>query len=254
MINIAICDNNKYITGFTERLLETIANEQGISIDCNVYFDGASLITAIKEQQMFYDLIYMDIEMNKINGIQAAKLIREMEMPTLIVYLSGHEEYMKELFCTEPFRFLQKPINTVEFRKVFLAACNKIRKKEGYFSFNYNKVFYKIPFNRITYFESHSRTIFIHVSEHFGATTYKFYGKMNYVDNRISTINNRFLRIHQSFLINFDYVKSISFTEAIMMDGRHLQISENRRKNIQQRFCCLLNIEMEEGNEISHTI
>ena len=79
--------------------------------------------------------------------------------------------------------------------------------------------------------------------------TNKFYGKMNNIDKQISSISNRFLRIHQSFLINFDHIISMSLTHAIMIDGRQVQISEKRRKHTQEHFCWLLDSTEEKTSE-----
>ncbi len=101
---------------------------------------------------------------------------------------------------------------------------------------------FKVPFDRIAYFESRGRQIYIHISgpaaeDHY---TEVFYGKMNEVEKQISAVNNRFLRIHQSFLVNFDYVRVIRFSEVVMMDGQALQVSEERQKNARTQFCLMM--------------
>lgn len=246
MINIAICDDDRALTGVVEQLLRGIASEQGIDIGCEVFFDGSALIGAVMEQRMCFDLIYLDIEMEDLDGISTAQTLRDMELPALIVYMSGHEEYLKKLFCTEPFRFLPKPVDEKEFHEVFLAACRRIRKRAGYFSFSYKKASHRIPLDRISCFESNGRIISIHMSgkerERTGSLQDRFYGTINDVEKQISALNGRFLRIHQSFLVNFDYIKTLSATEVEMLDGRKIQVSEDRRKNVRARFSALSDV------------
>ena len=205
MINIAICDDDIAMTTAIEEMLCKLAKEQNIKINCSVFFDGSTLVGNIRKGT-YYDLIYLDIEMNTINGISAAELIRNMNIPALIVYVSGYEKYLKELFNTEPFRFLSKPIDTEAFCSVFMAAYNRIRQKSEYFPFTYNKELIKVPLGRIHYFESQNRVIYIHTAPHGYSrnveselTEYKFYGKMNDVEKKLSDSNVRFLRIHQSY-------------------------------------------------------
>lgn len=250
MINIAICDDDVAMTSIIEEMLYTIAKEQGYRINCAVFFDGSTLVENIR-QGTYYDLIYLDIEMEKVDGITAAKLIRGMEIPSLIVFVSGYETYMKELFYTEPFRFLLKPIDTKEFDAVFADAYKRIRKRPEYFSFSYNKELIKIPLGRIFYFESCNRVIYVHeagnvTAEYAGSkeVKHKLYGKMNDVERRLSASNVRFLRIHQSYLVNFDYIKSMNFTKVIMLDGTVLQISEDRQKNVRAQFCAMTGMEI----------
>lgn len=254
MINIAICDDDVAMTTAIEEMLCVTAKEQGIRISCAVFFDGSTLVENIRHGT-YYDLIYLDIEMHKVNGISAAELIRSMEIPALIVYISGYEKYLKELFNTEPFRFLSKPIDGNKFRSVFMDAHKRIRQKSEYFSFTYNKEYIKIPLGRIYYFESRNRVIYIHAARNVKAENtesaekeYRFYGKMNDVEKQLSDSNVRFIRIHQSYLVNFDHIKSMNFTNVTMSDGTALQISEDKQKNVRARFCAMVGMEVP-GNE-----
>lgn len=250
MINIAICDDDKGLTGIVEQLLLKIAAQYCIEISCDVFFDGSSLVKAIAEQRLGFDLIYLDIEMEHMNGINAAQILREMELPTLIIYLSGHEQYMKELFRTEPFCFLGKPIEEKLFREIFLSACNRLQKRAGYFAFSFNKIFYRIPLNQIMYFESYGRVISVYTPLLESAETddlqNRFYGKLNDVERQILSMNGRFLRVHQSYLVNYNYIKAFAPAHVVMLDGRKLQISEDRRKAVYSKLHALLG---EEGYE-----
>lgn len=109
MINIAICDDDTATTTAIEEMLYKIGKEENIKINCDVFFDGSTLLHHIM-QGLYYDLIYLDIEMKKVNGIHAAEQIRGLDIPALIIYVSGYEKYLKELFNTEPFRFLSNPL------------------------------------------------------------------------------------------------------------------------------------------------
>lgn len=246
MINIAICDDDRPFTGIVEQLLRRIADEQGLDINCEVFFDGSDIVRAVTEQQMYFDLIYLDIEMKDMDGVNTALALREMELPALIVYISRHDERLQDLFCANPFRFLSKPINEKKFFTVFNEACVEIRKKNGYFNYSYNKIRYRIPLDRITYFESNDRIITIHLSsrdtDKMDSIENRFYGKMNEVAKQVASMNGRFLRIHQSFLVNFDYITMLSYTTVELMDGKKLQISEDRWKEVKVRFAALTDV------------
>lgn len=246
MINIAICDDDRSQAESVEQLLHSIAASQGIDIGCKVFFDGSELIGAVMEQQMYFDLVYLNIEMASMDGIHTALTLREAELPTLIVYLSGHDEYLKDLFYTEPFHFLSKPIEKSTFRQIFFDAYKRLQKPTGYFSFFYKKFRYRIPFDRIICFESSGRVITIHLSGSYMKKAdflqNRFYGKMNEVEKQVAALNGCILRVHQSFLVNFDYIRAISASEVEMLDGRILQTNEDRRKNIRARFNALANV------------
>lgn len=246
MINIAICDDDRPLTKNVERLLREIASEQGIDISCETFHDGSDLIGAVMEQRMYFDLVYLDIKMEDMDGIHTALALREADLPTLIIYISGYEEYLKDLFYTEPFRFLSKPIEKATFRQIFLDAYRRIQKRVGYFTFFYKKYRYRIPFDRITCFESKSRVITIHLwersTEVLNPIQDRFYGKMNEIEKQVAAQNGRFLRVHQSFLVNFDYIKALSASEVVLLDGQKFQVSEDRSKDIRARFHAMADI------------
>ncbi len=246
MINIAICDDDRPLTKNVVRLLQKISSEQGIDISCERFHDGSDLIKAVMERRMYFDLVYLDIKMEDMDGIHTALALREAELPTLIIYISGYEEYLKDLFYTEPFRFLSKPIDIATFRQIFLDAYRRIQKRVGYFTFFYKKCRYRIPFDRIACFESKSRVIIIHLWERGTEGIYpiqdRFYGKMNEIEKQVTAQNGRFLRIHQSFLVNFNYIKALSASEAVLLDGRKFQVSEDRSKEIRTRFNAMADV------------
>ena len=70
---------------------------------------------------------------------------------------------------------------------------------------------------------------------------------MNDVEKQLSGTNVRFIRIHQSYLVNFDYIKSMSFTSVTMYDGTVLQISEDRQKSVRTQFCRMAKVEVSSG-------
>lgn len=246
MINIAICDDDVPMTATIESFLLRIGKEQNIKIDCEVFFDGSTIVESIR-QGACYDLIYLDIEMPMVNGISAAELIRQMEVPALFIYVSSHENYAVEMSVTEPFRFVRKPIDERIFHEFFMAAYVRIGERSGYFPFTYNKAVRKIPLNRIYYFESQNRIVHIHTLKNGSAvsddTENKFYGKMNDVERQLSERNGNFIRIHQSYLVNFDYIKSMNFDRVCMSDGTVLQISEDRQKAVRTLFCTMAGME-----------
>lgn len=239
MLKIAICDDDVVLTSKLEELLEKISLKNGIKADIDIYFDGYGILNSIKRGE-YYDIIYMDIEMKTLDGIEAAKEIRKLNTKVLIMYISSHEQYLKQLFEVEPFRFISKPIEEDLFEHDFLKAYNKILKEDVYFNYKFNKSDIKVLISDIMYFESDGRIINIIMTN----STDKFYDKLNDVEDRLKKSKFTFLRIHQSYLVNFKYIEKISFSKITLMDGTELQISEERQKQIRKEYGQLLGGEL----------
>lgn len=236
MIKIAICDDEEIITGQIDNIIHEICGKEGIPFDTDVFFSGNGLEKEIVNGTK-YDLIYLDIQMDNGDGITTAKNIRKMDENVLLIYVSGYDKYMIELFRLNVFAFIKKPIDYFNFKKIFLEANLKICNQRFYFSFHYKSKEYKIPCIDIIYFESSGRTINIYFRDN---KTEKFNGKLSEVEERLLSGKIPFLRIHQSYLVNYHHIRSRSKTVVTLINGTKLPISEDRQKNFGKQYSRLL--------------
>jgi len=241
MIKIALCDDQMKTTSYIEEMVLDLSKRKSIDVEVDVFFDGQSLVKNIRFGDV-YDLIYLDIEMKIMNGVETAKKIREFDGDVILIYVSGHENYWKDLFEVEPFRFISKPIDELEFANYFYKACEKVQSMNVFFEFKYNREFLKVKINDIIYFESCKRTIYIFTNK---GEEFKFYGKLNEVETTLREKNSHFLRIHQSNLVNYKFVKKIGTDFVILSDDTQLIISGERQKEIRKKYCDLI------GDDIS---
>lgn len=226
MIRIAVCDDEIYVTAQIENKIMQLKKRYNLDIKVDVFYDGKSLCDYINKCDG-YDIIFLDIEMKNMDGVSAAKIIREKLKYVLFIFISNYDNYLRELFEVESFRFLDKPIDINKFEKYFFEAYKKI-SENSYFEFKFNKEIIKLYFNDIIYFESKNRLIFIFTN----LKVYKFYGKLNDIEEQVRKSNKSFLRIHQSYLVNYDYIKIIRYHSVVMKNEIELQISEDRKKLI----------------------
>lgn len=240
MINVAICDDEIFIASQIENIIMDICVKENILVETEVFYSGESIKKEILNGTKF-DLIYLDIQMKDCDGITTAKNIRKVDENVMLIYVSGYDSYLMELFRLDVFAFIKKPIDTVTFMEIFLQAHRKIGNKKFYFVYRYKNNEYKIPCIDILYFESRGRKINLHYK------TDKieiFNGKLSDVEKQISSGKIPFLRIHQSFLVNYHHIKSRSRTEVTLTTEMKLPISEDRQKTFGEQYNKIL------GNEV----
>lgn len=236
MLRIAICDDDLKFTGELETLVIQESQKLGIRVETEVFSDGKTLLNSIQNRD-HYELIFIDIEMKQVDGITAARRIREIDRTVLLIYVSGYDEYLKELFEVEPFRFLSKPLDHAKFARYFRDSCKRISETEVFYQYTFNKEIRKAPVKDIVYFESSNRIVYIHLKD---GSCEHFYGKLNNVEKELAESRQYFLRIHQSYLVNYDYVKKMNFfniTICFMDKELELKISEDRQKEVRQQLC-----------------
>ena len=211
-------------------MLQKIEKEEKIEMEVDVFFGGAGLWEQI-QQTGAYDLIYLDIEMKQMDGIETARWIREHQYHMLLIYISSYDTYLKQLFEVEPFRFLQKPVSMEEFEPVFLKAVERIKEQKGeYFRFQSGRNMINLLCRDILYMESSGRKVIVHTINR----TYEYYDKLDHVEEQLNGM--RFVRIHKAYLVNMDNVEAFQYERLSLKDGTILNISEKNRPRIRSIF------------------
>ena len=233
MIKIAICDDDVKFTGQIENFIMKIAKIQMVKVDVDVFFDGSELVDNIYNENPQYDIIFLDIEMKSMNGIDVARKIRGIDEVVSIIYVTGYTSYSLEAYEVQPFQFLVKPIDENVLNKYFFKVYEKIIAGDQYFRYKYGKDYYKLLVKDILYFQSKRRVVFIHKTN---GSIMQYYDKLDKVEVKIEPLKFDFWRIHQSYLVNTRYITQKSYDRIKLINGEVLFISEDRRKSISELY------------------
>lgn len=231
MIRVAICDDEKLMTAKIEELVIQAAVRRGVRTAVDVFYSGSGLMDYIRRGHE-YDLIFLDIEMPDMDGIEFARNLRSMSSEAVLVYISAHTEYAIQLFDVETFRFLTKPVDEKTFMQVFHKACDKILSGNRFFTYTSNKTVRRVRMGSILYFESRGRQVQIVTTNE----SISFYGRLDEVEERLASEHLEFLRIHKSFLVNMEHVEKLSCDRVRLRSGEELRISQERQKLIQRQY------------------
>lgn len=223
-MTIAICDDNIECINIIENYINTIIKSD---IECDAYFCGEELVAAYKNKNERYDIVFLDMEMEKLNGIDTANIIREFDEYVIIIFVTSHSEYMKESFKCQPFRFIEKPIELTELQEAFDNACKKISKKRKVLTFNENKTKIRLYCDDIIYCESQAHWILIYTKE-------RVYKLCKTMTDLYEMLDKEILfRIHKSFIVNYRYVKSIKDNDIRLYHcDKLIPIGRSYKKNV----------------------
>lgn len=229
MFRIAICDDEYAICSEVERILLQYAKQNFLQLDIEVFFSGEELYKFIENEHGF-DLIYLDIELKFMNGIEVGKKIRKtlLDHKTEIVYISGRDEYDRQLFDVQPLHFIPKPIDPKVVIEDLNLAMLRAEKLNHIFTYKKGTEIYRIPTKDILYFESIDKEIKI-VSVNNVDT---FYGKIREVYQTVAKYH--FIKIHRSYIINYLHTAHFKYDEVTMSNGVRLPISQARRKEVRE--------------------
>lgn len=232
VIKIAICDDDIILTSKIEELIYSI-DQQPNKLDLDIYFNGVELLRSINTGER-YDILFLDVEMGGINGIDAAHEIRKVDKNILIIYITTYVKFAPSAFEVNAFRFLAKPIDEEKFEKYYSLALNEIIKKPKYFRYTFKRENFKVLISDIMYFESQKRITYIKIK---GQSEEKCYMKLKDVETHLKESNINFYRINQSLLINPDYVFSYKYDRMVLKNNEELFVATNRREEVNKLFC-----------------
>jgi len=240
-IFIAICDDEKGISAALENVLIGMLTDMNIQYEIDVYFAGEQLCAKM-ESGTHYDLIFLDIEFaqDAINGIEVGRLIRETynNNTASIVYMSWKMKYSMQLFDIRPFHFLLKPLGYEKVEQViktYLSIAGLFGKN---FIYKIGHSTHKLPVKDIVYLQSDKRKLTIHLSD---GREEEFYGTLSEVyKEQLQSLD--FLFIHTSYVVNYDYIKTVKYKEVILTTGDlPLSISRTKRAEIRETYCAIMN-------------
>ncbi|MFR6142507.1 MAG: LytR/AlgR family response regulator transcription factor [Finegoldia sp.] len=228
-MNIAICDDDlKHINLIEDMIYDLSQKLDNFKPDIDAYLSGEELLRLIDVKD-FPSILFIDVEMPGLNGIQTARELRKLSEQVLIIYVTSYETYTLESFEVRPFRYLLKPIDIKKFARAFYDAIEYINNSNSYVFFKKGKDHIQIDSSSIiSIFSESGRKLRVKTNNELDEKV--FYGKIKNIEKELNPLS--FVKINSGTIINLKRVKILNAHEVIMIDGSILPISKNRKKSV----------------------
>lgn len=229
MIKIAICDDEEiYLNKYYEMIIR-INKIYGYDIDVLKFYSGNELINTLSTKNTNVDIIFLDIIMKGMNGIETAKRIRELNIKSEIIFLTNSKEYALEGYDVKAFNYIIKNSDNME-DKIKEAIKYSYSKLEEYFILSNQSGIEKIRLSQIVYIESNKRKIIINTL----SGKYETYEKLE--DSYQILKYKGFLKCHRSYIINQYFIKKIESKDILTSTGERVPISRSKIEEIKYSF------------------
>lgn len=228
MIKVIFCDDEVPLIQRYIKLFESIQKKIKEQICIETYTSGEQVLFHISERPDTVAVLFLDIQMAGMDGIATAKSLRNMGCLAEIIFLSAYKQYVFESFEVHPFHYLLKDsIKPKHFESVFFKALRKYKqRREHYYSFRTSDSFVHLDIATILFIEVYQKIITIHCQEQ----NHSFRGTISQLHKEFSI--HGFLKISQSYLINYDYLDYIKEGTVYLSTGESLPISRRYRKDV----------------------
>ncbi len=222
-MRIAICDDNALSVNMLRDTIDNCVQDYR-EIDFFSFSSGEEIVSAHTRKGLRFDMIFMDIKLKKMNGIDAAKIIRGVDDDVLIFFVTAYMDYVFQGYEARAFRYILKPYTDEQIKKEFGCAMRELFENEKRYTIQTKANILSYNIDDILYLESIKRQICIvtiHGREY-------FYSKLSAEEEKLAPYG--FVRIHQSFLVNMSYIKTIIENSIYLTDDTVLPISKNRKR------------------------
>lgn len=224
MLKIVILEDEQSqmdkLTGYLSQYRE---EHPDFNYTLNTYTRGIDLLTEYRRDA---DMVFLDIRVPDMLGIDVAKKLRESDSNVMILFVTSLSQYAVDGYSVDAFDYILKPVSYPSFSAKLARALRKLsyRKPKVVLDIRTKESGTRIPADTVVYIESSGHDIFIHT----GGETFKQWGTLGKLETSLKDAH--FARCDTSYLVNLKFVQSIRRDE-VVVNGKPLPISRGRRKD-----------------------
>lgn len=224
-MRIAVCDDSSLDRDLFVALLHHYFVNKPISKEIIQYENGVDLLHDV-EDDMWFDIVFLDIYMNDLLGIDVAHKLRSLGYRGHIIFLTATADFAVDSYEVEALGYLLKPQSFEKLSQVMDRAIRTMTTNT-YLVKNHSKII-RVPYHEILYIESMNSKCIIHCCNE---QHYVIYKRLTTIEHELN--DKRFLRCHQSYLVNMDHIHQVD-SQFTLVTGDTVAIRQRDLKSIRQ--------------------
>ncbi len=231
MIKIAICDDEEKAVALHEKIVKGCLQAQGIGCEITTYTQSRNLLYDITDDNFFYDLILLDIEMPGISGMEIPQQIKRFLPNVRIIFVTSHTEYAIDAFELSIFRYVPKNNLEAKLTTAVTDAAKLIELENGQeYTIQTASRMEKIPYKDIFYIQRDGKNASIVSS--IGIS--KVRKSLQQVFDELNT--PEFIFIDRGYIVNIVQIMKISDSLALLKNGEQLPISRSHLQEVKRQI------------------
>lgn len=237
MLSIAIVDDDsKFLKMYSKLVMELFSKKQ-VHANIKKFSSGVEFMSSIEMKT--YDLIFMDIDMPELSGINIAAELRKRIGNLKIIFVSAHPHFVFEAIKVSPYRYIRKNNLLTETSEAIDSYCSELQSNMKMIQLelqNGNNVSEKV--NEISTFFTVRHDVFYALND--GKDAKILSRKYNLSILEKQTKPYGFIRVHKSYLVNYKYIASVNSKTILLSNDEEIPISHGKKTAIHDQLMELL--------------
>ncbi len=224
MLKIAIVEDHEQTARDVQEMIQRYAQEHHLDTECRWFPDGEEIAAVYESgEKNPFDIVLLDIEMRQINGMDAARRIRDRDKKVVLSFITNMAQYAIHGYEVNALDFILKPVEYFPFSMRLDRMVERVRERTDVcISFPTSGGMQLIPIGEIRYFETGSRMLYCHA----GGKVYTSRMSMKEVEKSLR--RGHFAKCNQCYLVNLSYVNGVQ-DNVVTVDGEELFMSRRNK-------------------------
>lgn len=233
MLKIALCEDKEEQRRLIKEYLQRILDEGDIQYNIKEYQNGEELLKNYPDN---IDILFLDIQMGALNGIETARKIRDFDNKVEILFTTAIWDYIQNGYEVRAYRYLIKPIEYEEFKKqVNLCIADIINKTDNFLVISQKNNINRIQISSILFIETKigKRELIVYTKE--GIQYVK--STMNKIEKELEKHN--FVRCHSGYMVNLCEIEALN-QGIITIKDKQIPVSKRKIKEVKEKLTSVL--------------
>lgn len=227
-IEIVLVDDEQLQLDYMEKLVKQAADELEIEVEIFQYLSGEAFLFAMEDHPT-WELAFLDIEMERLNGMEVARRIREKTPQLELVFATAYAEYAIEGYEVQALDYLLKPINLEKVTRVLKRFLEEQPEEDAYTIVEINGEAMRLNLDDIIYIEANMGEVTVVLAD-------KSLNLKMSLSEFEKQLDNRFVSPHRSYLVNLHFVSRLLKKDVQLSSGETIPLSRRRAKDVQKAF------------------
>ncbi len=234
ILNIAICDDSLEDLEAIKEELYRSSGKLGIEIETYLYTDGSKIADLLLSSKIDIHILFLDIDMPNISGLEVAKKIRGKESDIILIFISAHEQYVFESIDYNPFKYIRKAKMREEIEIALKKAYSRVLvESDKKYIVKTQEGEVRLYNADIMYFEMISRKINCITNDGLRRI---MMGRKNMTELINELNDENFVKIHSGCIVNVKYINEYSGHDITLDNGQKLIVSRSRIKEVKEEI------------------